>query len=121
MDKVIYSDLSYKIVGICFEAHNELGRFSREKQYGDFLEKCFKTEGIRFEREFPISNSGNIADFVIEDKIILELKTERIITKDNYFQVQRYLQATGMKLGLLVNFRAPFLVPKRVIRIDKNL
>ena len=75
---------------------------------------------IRFERELSIGNSGNIVDFLIEDKIILELKAARIITKEVYYQIQRYLQESKIKLGMIVNFRNYYLKPIRVIRIDTN-
>lgn len=120
MNDIIYPKLSYKVVGICFDAHNELGRYSREKQYGDFIEKRLKEEGVEFKREFPISDTNNICDFVIENKIVLELKTERILARNHHFQVQRYLQATGFSLGILVNFRNRYLTPKRIIRINRN-
>lgn len=117
--KVIYPKLSYKIVGVCFEAHNDLGRYSREKQYGDYISRRFNENGLKFKREFPISDSGNLLDFLVEEKIILELKSKRIITKMDYYQLQRYLQATKLKLGILVNFRNIYLNPKRAIRVDK--
>lgn len=117
-DKIIYPELSYTITGILFETQNELGNFAREKQYGDLIEQKLKERDISYKRELPISNSGNILDFLIEDKIILELKSVRIFTKENYRQVQNYLQSTGIKLGLLVNFRSKYLKPERIIRID---
>jgi hypothetical protein len=49
--KLIYPDLSYKICGLCFHAHNKLGRYRNEKQYGDLLEKLFKENNFNFERE----------------------------------------------------------------------
>ena len=58
----------------------------------------------------------NIGDFLIEDKIILELKARRIITKDDYFQVKRYLAATNKSLGVLVNFQQLYIRPKRILR-----
>ncbi len=53
-EKVLYPDLSYKTVGLCFDVHNELGRYAREKQYADLLEDKFKGEGISYKREFKI-------------------------------------------------------------------
>lgn len=119
--KLIYPKLSYQITGICFEAHNELGRFAREKQYGKYIEKRLKESGIEFEKELSISDVGNTVDFLIDDKIVLELKNKEVTTKMDYFQVQRYLQSTGLKLGLLINFRNKYLRPKRIIRTNKQI
>ncbi len=116
--KLIYPELSFILVGICFKVHNSLGRFAREKQYGDAIELHLREKKISYKREARYGNSGNILDFIIYDKIILELKTTPTVTKDHYYQLQRYLQSTGVKLGLLVNFRGRYLHPKRVIRTD---
>jgi GxxExxY protein len=117
-EKVIYPELSYTLTGILFSTHNELGEYAREKQYGDVIERKLKEIKIPYKREIAISDSGNILDFIIDSKIALELKSVRIITKDNYRQIQNYLQQTGLKLGILVNFRSKYLKPVRIIRID---
>lgn len=119
--KLIYGNLTYLINGICFEAHNELGRYSREKQYCDYLAKRFKEENLIYKREFSISDSGNIVDFIIRDKILLEIKAKRLLTKADYYQIQRYLQITGLKLGLLINFRSMYLKPKRIIKVENRI
>lgn len=113
---LIYPELSYSIVGSCFEVHNTLGRYAREKQYGDALAKKLKEHEIKFKREAQIGESGNIVDFLIDDKIILELKTKSVINKSDYYQVQRYLQESGLKLGIIVNFRDEHLKPRRVVK-----
>ena len=116
--RLIFPELSYVLTGFCFTVHNEISPYGREKQYGDAIEKILREAGISFARELRIGDSGNIADFIIDDKIILELKAKRIITKEDYYQLQRYLQKTGLKLGLLVNFRNKYIKPVRVLRID---
>jgi len=119
-DKVVYPELSYMITGILFATHNEIGQYAREKQYGDLIEIKLKEKNVPYDREINVADSGNIIDFIIDDKIILELKSVRIITRDNYRQIQNYLQQTNLKLGILVNFRTKYLKPIRIIRIDKN-
>ena len=116
--KLIYPELSYLLTGILFEVHNILGRYCREKQYGELLEKKLKELKINYERELRISDSGNIIDFIIENKIVLELKAKPFILKDDYYQIQRYLQKLNLKLGLLVNFRSRYLKPIRIIKIE---
>jgi len=118
-EKVLCPELSYSITGILFSVHNELGQYAREKQYGDLIEKKFDEIKINYKREFAILNTGNILDFIVEDKIILELKNTRILTKEHYRQIQNYLQQAQVKLGLLVNFRSKYLKPIRIIRIDR--
>lgn len=118
-NKVIYPELSYQVNGICFEVHNTRGRYAREKQYGDALEAKFKEMGIPYQRELAVGDSANTLDFLIDNKIILEIKAKPIITRQDYYQLQRYLQATGMKLGILVNFRNQYLRPARVVRIER--
>ena len=119
-EKVIHPELSYRVTGICFAVQNNEGRFAREKQYCDALEKELVESKIAYERELIVGGTGNTIDFLIDNKIILEAKAKRFITKEDYFQLQRYLQATKMKLGLVVNFRSKYIKPVRVVRIDTD-
>ncbi len=118
--QIIYRELSYNVTGLLFKVHNTLGRYAREKQYGDVFDEMLKQENLHYSREHKIGTLGNIADFIIDNKMVIELKAKPILTKDDYYQTQRYLLTTGYKLGLLVNFRNRYLKPVRVIRSDKK-
>jgi len=122
MGKLIYPELSYKINGVLFAVHNELGQFYNEKQYSDLIEHYFKKLNFKYKREkilppsFKNESEGrNKIDFLIENKIVLELKTKRFLTNEDYYQMKRYLVASNKKLGILVNFRRKFITPKRIL------
>lgn len=120
--ELILPELSYRVTGLCFSVHNELGRFRSERQYGDALAVAFAKEGVGFEREvmpppqFDGEGGGrNRIDFLVERQLVLELKTKPFITREDYAQVRRYLFALDARLGIIVNFRQKFLSPKRVL------
>ena len=112
---LLYADLSYKIMGLCFKVQKELGRFAKEKQYCDRLEQKFIENNYKYRREFNVSGTGNRTDFIVEDCILLEAKAKPYIVKDDYYQTQRYLKVLQLKLGVMVNFQAIYLKQHRVI------
>jgi len=119
-ETILFRELSYQITGICFKVHNDLGRFCSERQYSDKLEESLREHKISHKREFELSKLvssplGNRPDFIIENKIILDAKAKKFITKEDYFQMMRYLTAANFKLGLIVNFRNTYLKPQRVV------
>jgi len=119
---VLYPELSYTINGLCFTIHNSLGRFRNEQQYADAFEEKLKSSGLKYKREksLPPSfkgeyNNRNIPDFIVEDKIVIDIKAKRLISKEDYFQMKRYLVSSGLHLGIIINFRQNVLTPKRIV------
>ena len=127
MAEIIEKELCYYITGLCFKVQKKLGRFCREIQYSNELEGLLKTDNIQYLREFVISNlkpdspKGNKVDFIVKQKVLIDLKAKNFITKEDYFQMQRYLQASGLEIGLIVNFRESHLKPKRVLNTRLHL
>ena len=121
--KLIYKDESYKIIGACIEVHNELGPGFLEPVYQEALEVELTNQKIPFQREAPLPikykdsvlNKSYIADFILYERIILELKALDALSTVHESQVLNYLKATGFKLGLLVNFGQPKLQYKRLV------
>lgn len=121
---LLYAEESFKINGAIYEVHKALGPGLLEKVYQEALEKELKFQGIPFEREksFTITYKGEeleqkyIADFVIYDKIVVELKAVEELLPVHKAQVINYLALTGLKLGLLVNFNTRQVKPERIVR-----
>lgn len=125
MADLIYKDLCYKLNGIFYYIQNKLGSCHKEKQYCDALELKLKNEKIKFEREKDLKFAlreglveGNKCDFVVEDKICIDLKAKSYITQDDFRKMLRYLKAGKYKLGLIVNLRGKKVVIKRVVNSD---
>ncbi len=115
--EVVYPELSYIVVGVLFKAHRKIGRYGKEKQYSDLVALMLKGKNIHFKREYTVVGTGNRLDFVIEDKLIIELKARQIMIEADYAQLKRYLHITKLQLGLLVNFRDKHLKPKRILNL----
>lgn len=113
--KIVEKELSYELNGIFFDIHREIGRYGREKQYADLLEKKLKERGIEYKREQRIGDFVDIVDFIVENKIVIELKAKTLLLREDFNQVKRYLNATQLELGILVNFRDSYIKPKRVL------
>lgn len=123
-DKVVYKELSYVIVGILFEVFNEIGYGYQEKHYQKAIEKSFFSNKIKFKSQVPykIKFKGEevgryYLDFLIEGKIILEIKKGNYFAKRNINQVNGYLKATGLKLAILANFTSDGVKFKRLLNI----
>ncbi len=124
MADIIYSDLSYKLVGILYRIHSELGSRYQEKYYQRAFELALQKEKIEYKKELKVDLNfdnqkiGNyFLDFLVDNKIVVEFKTVDRLSGQDIKQVLAYLKSTGIKLGILVNFRNKSLIYKRIINI----
>lgn len=116
-------DESYQIIGICMDVHRILGNGLLEIVYKDAIEYEFRQNSIPYEREkkFEVGYKGIIlphhffADFVVFDKIILEVKAQKGIVDEHFKWVLNYLGISKCPLGLIVNFGEKSLVTKRLV------
>jgi GxxExxY protein len=123
MADIILKEESYKIIGLCMKVHTQLGMGFKEIIYKDALEIEFKTHNIPFAREkqFKIGYKGIIlprrypADFVVYDKIILEVKATPLIINNFVAQTINYLKTSGLQLGIIANFGENSFTSKRVV------
>ena len=123
MGKITYKDESYQIIGKCIEVHNNLGAGFLEIVYKDALEFEFRKANIPYEREkmYDVNYKGIIlphkfyADFVVFDKIILEVKGVSGIADEFIAQALNYLKVSSNQLALIVNFGELKLNYKRIV------
>ena len=128
MVNLIYKDESYQIIGKCFEVHNNLGPGFLEIVYKDALEYELTKSGIPYEREkeYIVNYKGIIlphkfyADFIVFDKIILEIKAVSGIADEFIAQAINYLRISQNKLALIVNFGELKLNSKRIVLDEKQ-
>jgi GxxExxY protein len=110
-DRILYEDLSYKIVGHAMQVHTERGYGFLEKVYENALMVLFEENTITAFQQVPIKVNFRgrvigeyIADLVVENSIILELKAAERIIDIHKAQTLNYLKATGFRLAYLLNF-----------------
>ena len=127
MDDYKYSDISKEIIGAAYEVHNTLGSGFLEKVYQNALMVELKLRKIGAEAEKPITVHyrgemvGNyIADIVVEDKIIVEIKAIKALSEIHEVQLVNYLAATGVEVGLLLNFGKSVEVKRRIKEVNKS-
>lgn len=120
--EILHKELSYKIVGLAMQVHRELGYGFLEKVYENSLMILLRENGIKAEQQVPIkvhfhgqTVGDYIADILVEDSIILELKVIDKITKFQIAQTINYLKATDLKLALLINFGKLSLEHERIV------
>ena len=111
MTDILHKDLSYKIMSAAFEVHNTLGFGFLEKVYEKALLKELALRGLKVEAQKQIQIFYKeedvgiyFADLVVNGEILIELKAVETLSNFHKAQVLNYLKATGLKLGLLINF-----------------
>lgn len=122
MPKIIQKELSYKIMGILFSVHSQLGNRYQEKYYQRAIEEALKESGLQYGKELEVDlryNNKRIGkyflDFLIEGTLILEIKAVPNFRPKDFTQVLAYLRANNLELGILANFRTERLVYKRIL------
>jgi GxxExxY protein len=127
-DKLLYKDLSFKIIGTLFDVSNELGYGYQEKYYERSVAKGLKNKFIDYKRQvshkltFQGEKIGTYRlDFLIENIIILEIKTGKRFSKQNFDQVKAYLKATGKKLAIMAIFTSNGIRFYRVLNLNNKI
>lgn len=126
-EELLCSDLTYQIIGFSMKVHNTLGNGFLEKVYENSLIILLRRAGIKAEQQVPIKVwfegeivGDYIADILVEDKIILELKVADKITDVYKAQTLNYLKATKLDLALILNFGGKSLEHFRLINKFKE-
>ena len=122
---LLYPELSYKIIGILFEVFNELGYKYQEKYYQRAIGESLRNIKLPFKEQvhvpikFRDANIGRyIVDFLIDNKIALEIKRGDYFSRSDIIQILAYLKTTKLKLGILARFSSKGLKFKRIINIE---
>jgi GxxExxY protein len=118
-----YSDITQAVIGCAFEVINELGAGYLESVYENSLLLALRQKGISAKAQYPIKVTfrgecvGDFyADVLVEGKVLVELKAVKAIAPEHQAQIINYLNATGIEVGLLINFGNPKLEYKRFTR-----
>ncbi len=124
MGKLLYENLTYKIIGAAREVHSALGPGYLESVYEDALCYEFNLLDVGYQRQIDLDvRYKNIvferkfrADLLVENKILIENKAIKKLTNQDESQLINYLKTTGLRLGLLFNFGAPrFEMVRRIL------
>ncbi len=118
----LYEDLTHRIIGALYDTYNKLGYGYREKEYQRFLAEELKKYGLSFERELycSLDYEGKVIskfyiDFLVENKVVVELKVANDFYKKHFDQVMTYLKNNNLRLGLLAIFTGQKVLIKRII------
>ena len=116
-----HKELSEKIIAAAYNVHNELGYGFLEKVYRNALAIELEEAGVKCVVEVPLKVSYHnkivgdyFADIIVDDKIIVEIKAVSKLEPVHEVQLVNYLKATGIEVGLLINFGQSVEVKRRI-------
>ena len=123
-EKVIYKELSYLLVGILFDIYNELGYGYQEKHYERAIGKELARRKVPYKCQLccRLKLRGEeigkyYFDFLVDDKIVLEIKIGNYFSRKNISQVKGYLKAMNLQLGILANFTESGIKFMRILNV----
>jgi len=121
---LIYADECYKIMGMMFDVFSHCGFGHKEKYYQKAIAEIFKENRVDFKEQVraKLVYKGKeiglyILDFVVYDKIAIELKQKNFFAPQDIKQLYSYLKVTGLKLGILVHFTRKGVQYKRIVNL----
>ncbi|MBI3343144.1 GxxExxY protein [Candidatus Gottesmanbacteria bacterium] len=121
---LLYPEISYRIIGCAFDVYNNLGSGYHEKYYQKALMAAFTLGGLTFQSEisFPLTYRGKIIgrkrlDFLVEGRVVVELKKGDNFSKSHIDQVVEYLRTQNLKLAILINFGSRGVMYKRIVNL----
>lgn len=127
-DKVLYPKISYRVIGIAFDVFNKLGPNQQEKIYQKAFVLYLEDDKIDFIEQLycPIKIKNEIIgkyflDFLIDKKIVVELKVGNTIYKKDYKQVKAYLSENNLELGIIILFSPRGVKYKRILNSNHNI
>ncbi|MBI1815529.1 MAG: GxxExxY protein [Deltaproteobacteria bacterium] len=125
MTELIHQDLTFAIIGAAMEVHRELGPGFLESIYQAAMEVELRTRQIRFESQKRIavayrevSIGDHVLDLVVHGQVVVELKAVKDLNDQHRAQILSYLKASGLPVGLLINFAKVSLEHKRLVLSD---
>lgn len=117
-----HADLTEKIIGCAYKVYNQLGAGFIEKIYENALMIELKNAALNAQQQYPVKVyyqdiliGDYVADIVVEDKVIVELKAVSQLTKAHEVQLVNYLKATELEVGLLINFGDQITIKRKVL------
>ena len=122
------NEISYKIIGAALELHKTIGPGLLESAYENALAFELRELGLKVQQQYPMpfvykdvrQDIGYRLDLIVEDKVIIEVKSIETLAPVHYAQLLTYLKLSGLKLGLLINFNSKIL-KENIHRIVNNL